>query len=567
MVKGRPLLRWAGFLLVCVATSFFCLEAQGEKGPGPAKPAVQSPESGRPDLIKIDTLAAFGKLELPPVTFFHDKHTDVLLKEKKTCEACHLLEDGKLSLSFKRKKATKPEEIKESYHAACIGCHMDRAAAGKKSGPPDGLCRSCHNAEPQITTARMGVGLNKVLHFRHVDSKQVPAAAGSKDNCASCHHELDQQTKKLVYAKGKEGTCRDCHLDQPQQDVKSLEQAAHLQCVVCHLDLANKGVKDAGPYICAGCHGAEGQALIAKKNAEVVAKLPNKEVPRLKRGQPDAALLTHDPKIEDNRPGKPRLMNPVAFDHKAHEKYNDNCRSCHHATMDSCEKCHTLSGSPEGKNVTYEQAMHSQKSQLSCTGCHTAKQAAPNCAGCHNHLSKTSRPDDATCQQCHLPLTETKWKSGEKMSDELAKMTPPQKSALAEVMLKGRKMNPGTYAVKDIPEMAVIKDLANQYKPSEFTHRKQVLALLKGMQGNTLAEYFHRDQGTMCQGCHHYSPAAKEPPRCVNCHRGDSLQAREANRPALLAAFHGQCMSCHQDMKLEKPAATACTECHKEKKK
>ena len=99
-------------------------------------------------------------------------------------------------------------------------------------------------------------------------------------------------------------------------------------------------------------------------------------------------------------------------------------------------------------------------------------------------------------------------------------MTPPQKSALAEVMLKGRKMNPGTYAVDDIPEMAVIKDLANQYKPCEFTHRKQVLALLKGMQGNTLAEYFHREQGTMCQGCHHNSPAAKEPPGCVNCHSG-----------------------------------------------
>ena len=145
-------------------------------GEAPAK-RVQAPESGRPDLIKIDTLAAFGKLELPPVTFFHDKHTDVLLKEKKTCETCHLVEDDKLSLSFKRKKATKPAEIKDIYHATCIGCHMERAAEGKKTGPPDGFCRSCHNAEPQITTARLGVGLNKVLHFRHVDSKQIPATA------------------------------------------------------------------------------------------------------------------------------------------------------------------------------------------------------------------------------------------------------------------------------------------------------------------------------------------------------------------------------------------------------
>ena len=49
MVKARPLLRWAGFLLVCVATSFFGVAAQGATEP------VKAPESGRPDLIKIDT--------------------------------------------------------------------------------------------------------------------------------------------------------------------------------------------------------------------------------------------------------------------------------------------------------------------------------------------------------------------------------------------------------------------------------------------------------------------------------------------------------------------------------
>ena len=113
-------------------------------------------------------------------------------------------------------------------------------------------------------------------------------------------------------------------------------------------------------------------------------------------------------------------------------------------------------------------------------------------------------------------------------------MTPPQKSALAEVMLKSRKMNPGTYAVNDIPEMVVIKDLADQYKPCEFTHRKQVLALLKGMQGNTLAEYFHRDPGTMCQGCHHYSPACQEaaPLRQLPQRRQFAGQRGESSGPA-----------------------------------
>ena len=176
MAKARPLLRWAGFLVVCVAVSFYCIGAQS--GEGPAK-TVPAPELGRPDLIKIDTLAAYGKLELPPVTFSHDKHTDVLLKEKKTCETCHSVDNGKLSLAFKRQPTTKPAALKDLYHQYCIGCHMETAAAGKPSGPPDGLCRGCHNAEPP-QAVRLDAGLDKTVHFRHVDSKQVPAAAGEQ---------------------------------------------------------------------------------------------------------------------------------------------------------------------------------------------------------------------------------------------------------------------------------------------------------------------------------------------------------------------------------------------------
>ena len=558
MAKARPLLRWAGFLVVCVAVSFYCLGAQS--GEGPAK-TVPAPEMGRPDLIKIDTLAAYGKLELPPVTFSHDKHTDVLLKEKKTCETCHAVTNGKLSLAFKRQPTMQPAALKDLYHQYCIGCHMETAANGKPSGPPDGLCRGCHNAEP-MQALRLDAGLDKTVHFRHVDSKQVPAAAGDQDNCASCHHELDKKTNKLVYVKGREETCRVCHLAKPKDGVKSLGQAAHQQCVLCHLDLANKGVKDHGPYLCAGCHSAAGQALVAKKNQEMLAKLPNKEVPRLLRGQPDAALIT--PKLEAGQPVKAGLMEPVAFDHKAHEKFSNNCRVCHHEGMGTCEDCHTLGGAKDGGMVTLEQAMHSLKSQYSCVGCHTAKQAAPNCAGCHNHISKSSKPEDANCKQCHLPGS---LPGGGTLRESLAKLSQPQKASLAETMLRSRKLNPGTYAEADIPEKVVIKELANQFKPAEFTHRKHVLALMKGLKGNQLAEYFHRDPGTICQACHHNSPPSKNPPACLSCHSDQNKQVREGNRPALLAAQHQQCMSCHKDMKLEKPAATACNECHLEKKK
>jgi len=559
MKRGRPLFRWPGILLLCAAISIICIEAYGKKEP------LNTPESGRPDLVTIDTLAAFGKLELPPVTFFHDKHTEALLKEKKDCKTCHLVEDDKLSLTFKRSKATRPAEIKQIYHSNCIGCHMDMAAAGKKSGPPDGMCRSCHNAEPKIAAARLDVEVNKILHFRHVGSKSVPSKTTDKDNCNRCHHVYDKEAKKIVYVKGKEATCGYCHLEKQKDDVKSLRQASHLECVLCHLDLANKEVKETGPYVCAGCHGKDGQVLVAKKNQEAVAKLPDKEIPRLKAGQPDFALITLDPKLESAKALKPVLMNPVAFDHKAHERSNDSCHVCHHKTVDSCQTCHTLLGKKEGGSVRFEEAMHLRASKQSCLGCHGEKQAALSCAGCHSHMDKIRRPDDATCRQCHMPLPKTVLQGRGELRDDVV-LTPKQKSGIAEVMLKGRNMKPGVYAVEDIPEKAVIRELVDQYEPAEMPHRKIVLTLMKGMKDNSLAGYFHSEQGTICQGCHHNSPAAKKPPRCGNCH-GKPFDPRQPNRPGLQAAFHGECMGCHKAIKLAKPAATACTECHKEKKK
>ena len=35
--------------------------------------------------------------------------------------------------------------------------------------------------------------------------------------------------------------------------------------------------------------------------------------------------------------------------------------------------------------------------------------------------------------------------------------------------------------------------------------------------------------------------------------------------PGLKAAYHQQCMGCHREMGLEKPAATECAACHQEK--
>jgi hypothetical protein len=553
MEKRKPLRRWVGILLVFTAVTFLGLEAdEGKEG-------KQAPVRGPADLIQIDTMAAFGKLEMPPVAYFHDKHTDALLKEKKSCETCHFRENGKLSLAFKRKQGTRPEALKEIYHGNCIGCHQEMVAAKKKSGPLDGFCRDCHNARPP-TAVRLDAGLDKVLHYRHIEDSKIKPASGQKDNCSVCHHDYDKKAKKLVAAPGQENSCRYCHLEKGQSGVKSLKQASHEQCILCHLDLAQTGSVDNFPVRCADCHSAQAQALVAKKNGEVLAGLKN-NLPRLHRGQPDEILLTAT--TVGPQGSKAVTMDPVPFDHQAHEKYSDSCRVCHHASMDACARCHTLAGSREGGGVTFEQSMHLKSSQHSCIGCHNAQKAGAACLGCHQSMVETGKPDSASCKQCHRQLPQGV------QAGEVAKMTPQQRAGLAGTLLKGRNLAQATYAQADIPETVVIKKLSDKYLAVEMPHRQHVVSLMKGMQDSRLAGFFHSDPGTVCQGCHHHSPLSKTPPRCVSCHAKTVGQAsfdpREANRPGLLAAYHGQCMSCHQAMAV-KPAATACLDCHKEKK-
>jgi len=548
MERATPLLRWAGILLAGVAAFVVCAAAQGKEGPTPS-PAAPAPP--RTDRIIIDTLAAYGKLELPPVAFFHDKHTEALAKEKLDCQACHLVEDGRMSFAYRRTKATRPQELQGIYHEGCIGCHMEMAAAGKKTGPLDGFCRSCHNAAPPPAQP-LEAGMDKVLHYRHVASPDI-SAPKDKDNCGVCHHQADPQTGKLVYVKGKEDGCRTCHGEQDRNKRLSLRKASHEQCVRCHLELSAKAVKANGPYTCAGCHSAPGQLLTAKNNQAFLEKLPQRQVPRLLRGQPDSLLLAW---LEKN--ATPGRMNPVPFNHKAHEDYTESCRVCHHSGISSCSSCHTRLGAPEGKGVTYEQAMHSPASTASCIGCHAARTRQPECAGCHATMAKKDAPDG--CSRCHQPLPK-----GTLPLKDLATLTPQQRTALAEVMLNSRPGPAAPYPPYALPGMVIIRELSNQYEPVAFDHGDHVAKLEKAVQQSRLAQYFHGEAGTLCQGCHHNSPASLTPPRCSSCHARD-FDPRQPARPGLQAAYHGQCMSCHREMQV-KLAATACTECHPQKRK
>ena len=86
MEKGRALFRWNAILTAVVTVSFIM------SSPAVFGVATQPKKAAeiRADIIQIDSMNGFGKLERPGVTFLHQKHTDALEKIGKDCATCHL---------------------------------------------------------------------------------------------------------------------------------------------------------------------------------------------------------------------------------------------------------------------------------------------------------------------------------------------------------------------------------------------------------------------------------------------------------------------------------------------
>jgi hypothetical protein len=523
MKKGRYLLRWAGILTVSIITLYgTCIYGLSQ--------VLKVSSHTRADVIKIDKLTVFGELEKPPVEFLHEVHTEALARKNKDCATCHLIENDRIFPKFKRIADKDRIEVMNVYHNGCISCHGEMRVDQEKAGPVK--CDGCHREKIQYTSSRQPMGFDKSLHFRHSESQ------GNK--CDPCHHEYDETAKKLFYAKQKEGTCRYCHRHETKENRMSMRQASHIACIDCHRKNLSKNLT-AGPITCSGCHEAAAREAIKKVSA----------VPRMDRKQPDVVLLKADSKGTDPDAGSTNQMNFVPFDHKAHEDYNNTCRVCHHETLKPCNECHSLAGKKEGGEVNLEKAMHQASSEKSCQGCHVAKQTDKRCAGCHVSMGKKERKkEEALCIQCHSAQVNPQ----EMPSD------PDKEKSPVEGMLRFRNSVSGTYPEKDIPEKVVIKTLSNQFEAVDFPHRRIVHALVGNIKDSKLARYFHQQEGTVCQGCHHNAPVSMKPSNCENCH-GKSFDAKNPLIPGIIAAYHLQCMGCHKEMGIEKPAA--CADCHK----
>jgi Class III cytochrome C family/Outer membrane cytochrome MtrC/MtrF-like, domains II/IV len=527
--------------------------------------SIKDKTEKRPDIITIDLGPERSQNEMPGVTFLHGLHTQSLDQQ---CAACHDENKGRLNVSFIPGDQRPSMEV---YHEKCIACHVDKKAARDPSGPMVDQCGACHVRNPSVVSSGEKVKFDKSLHFVHVNSGKISSdkvssdkiggtARGDQDNCSACHHQYDESKKELVYEKGEEESCAYCHStgdtvlangDQINgKRVKNIRQASHKSCVACHQEIkAQNG--SPGPVLCAGCHDGRKQAQMASARLE-----KNPIIPRLKRNQPDQVLLTPwEKEMKDPSP----FMPAVAFDHKGHEAQTQSCQSCHHDTLKKCSECHTPGGGEEkGGFVSLSSAMHSAQAGQSCMGCHKKLTTAPECAGCHTRMPTRAKKDSASCTACHN-VQPDQYRTAQDFSRVAAETVSARSQKYTKIL------------ADKIPETVVIEDLSAEYEPSRFPHGKVVRAILEKTEKSSLAKTFHRNQAGLCMGCHHNSPGSLEPPKCGSCHDTNydtkgPVSGSDFAKPSLKGAFHGQCITCHQEMKVTQVLATDCVKCHELKK-
>lgn len=553
--------------------SFFILGAmspQAEDGTGPAfdqsTQSISIPQNPAKPVDRLTFISipkVFEKLERAPVKFNHDKHTAAL--EPEGCDRCHPKDEkGALLFTFPKVRNEKnATALMNSFHDECTGCHQKRAAEHKKAGPV--TCGECHRVEresnrneyvpllPEYYDVVKDAYHKDCLACHREPAKSLKEAGpldwksfyirGQKQTqttwpkmvfdylvhdkhekalekkCELCHYISPARRQKLA-ADGKQPANRDWLMDIDQANSLTEEKTAHARCINCHLTRKVEK-KQGGPFNCNGCHTGVERAI--KDLANVL---------RSQCVQGDRFLI----EIKEDARAK-----GVPFNHKSHEANSRSCQECHHKTLRSCGECHSVKGGKEGGGITLAEAYHKVSSSWSCIGCHETVKKKQTCAGCHARME--SGLVQSACNTCH---------SGSLKSLDAAAKLPAPKELLPN----------------DAKDEMAIAVLEKAYKPSKMPHLAIARRLTDLSNQSTLASYFHRDETTICAGCHHRAPlqVKTKAPQCSTCHM--NRQQAEGATPMLLGAYHQQCLGCHKQMvQTEKKLPQNCTGCHEEKPK
>ncbi len=460
--------------------------------------------------VVIEWPDQLGAPERPQAEFDHLKHAQALRAEG--CAACHARQEksNRFDPALKtRIECLKTSSCTEGWHELCAGCHLRRTAEKKLAGPVD--CGACHRKLPPGALPRVEMTFDYSLHQRHADALQKELADPQRRACSVCHH---------AEKPGRETACFDCHRAGEMKKGYSWRQAAHIQCLDCHLKRLEK-LEQSGPVDCQGCHDPRRQGEMKKIAA----------VPRLYRGQADRIWVQTE--------GTAAPM--VPFDHRAHEPAAAFCTTCHHRALKPCGSCHDLEGAGEkSTGVSLVRAHHDPRSRISCIGCHLEQTRRPECAGCHRQMA--ARVSPGTCSVCHSgPLPQD---APENPYEGLFAVPPFELPPFSD---------------SNFPERLVLDSGGNRFKATRFPHGRVVEKLFRGMEKSPraiLARTFHGLPEVFCSGCHHHQPVGSRPASCRSCHgaAGEVF----ADRPALREAYHRQCLGCHQAMELEQ----GCEDCH-----
>lgn len=532
-----------------------------EKGSSPRAQAKAADRAERPIFIAIPPL--LESLKRAPVLFQHDKHT-VALKDE-GCEVCHPRQAGKFDFSFfKGRDERNRDAFMDSFHDACMGCHTRRSGEGKKTGPVtcgechadqkayrpeayvpvlpeyyDALrdtyhkdCVACHQKPGKhvadareldwkrfYVSERRKVALKwpKIVFDYYVHDKHLKTL---EKKCELCHY-LSPELKQKLASEGKEPTSQDWLRQEQKGESLKERESAHRRCLNCHLERRAEKKELAGPVDCKDCH------VDRLRSPKELEKSPPPDYDKKK----ERVLI----QAENAR------LPAVPFDHKSHIAASRSCDDCHHDTLESCKTCHGLKGTKEGNFITLSEAYHDRDSKWSCVGCHAQEAKKPDCAGCH-HLRKDSLAA-SSCASCHTGKLES--------LDQAVKLP-----------------DPATLFLKDLKDELVISAIEKEYEPCKVKHRDIARKLTEISNNSKLATFFHKEETTLCVGCHHLGPVEKgrNVPACSTCHTVRNEPS--GSTPTLLGAYHQMCLGCHREMGYpEEKMPQDCAGCHKEKKK
>ena len=176
---------------------------------------------------------------------------------------------------------------------------------------------------------------------------------------------------------------------------------------------------------------------------------------------------------------------------------------------------------------------------------------APSWAAPAPAATATAKPVEKSRKDL-VPMPEGWTAPDQVKAEELAKKQYPYvKDVLMEDLpLRQQRLRNMGIGYKEIKHSYILLDspyvdtFERKYGPVRFMHSKHAAAL----DGD-------------CAACHHYRPAdpkASETVACRSCHQ-EPFADPENGRVGLKAAYHMQCMNCHEDMK---KGPVSCEGCH-----